>query len=91
MRVDAFQHWLYRNPGHSRQERADAWMKLEGRFGEDLDWPAHEEWRECSWIGKLHFFCVPLYYIEYGIAQLGALQLWLNFLTKPAVKLCSKW
>lgn len=80
MRVDSFQHWLYKNPGHSRTERASKWLELEARFGDQLDWPELPEWRECSWINKLHFFCVPLYYIEYGIAQLGALQLWVRYL-----------
>ena len=48
-------------------------------FGDDLDWSVHPEWRGSSWVSKLHFFCVPLYYIEYAIAQLGALQLWVNY------------
>lgn len=78
-RVDAFQHWLYRNPKHTRQERAAMWLELERRFGDELEWSELPEWRECSWIGKLHFFCVPLYYIEYAIAQIGALQLWERF------------
>lgn len=85
MRVDAFQHWLYRNPVHSRQKRAEQWLALEARFGDALvEWPELQEWRECSWISKLHFFCVPLYYIEYGIAQLGALQLWVRYLADPS-------
>lgn len=84
MRVDAFQHWLYQHPGHTREERAMEWRNLETRFGDDLQWPILEEWRECSWITKLHFFCVPLYYIEYGIAQLGALQLWVRYRKNPA-------
>jgi oligoendopeptidase F len=82
-RVDAFQHWVYMHPGHTRRERADAWLDLDRRFGDDLDWADLPEWRECSWIAKLHLFCVPLYYIEYGIAQIGALQLWRRFLDDP--------
>jgi len=78
-RVDAFQHWIYTHPHHTRQERAQMWLRLDERFGDELQWEEFPEWRECSWIAKLHFFCVPLYYIEYGIAQLGALQLWRNF------------
>ncbi len=81
MRVDSFQHWLYKNPGHTRAERSAKWLELETRLGDQLDWPVLPEWRECSWINKLHFFCVPLYYIEYGIAQLGALQLWVKYLS----------
>ncbi len=83
-RVDAMQHWMYTNPEHTRTEREAKWLELETRFGDDLDWPEHAEWRRCSWIAKLHFFCVPLYYIEYAIAQLGALQLWVRFLDNPA-------
>jgi oligoendopeptidase F len=79
-RVDAFQHWLYKNPSHSREERAAQWLALDERFGEALDWPEEfQSWRRVSWVSKLHFFRVPLYYIEYGIAQLGALQLWANY------------
>jgi oligoendopeptidase F len=74
--VDAFQHWLYANPGHSRAERAGKWMELVERFGGIEDWSGCEEARRFFWQRQLHFFEVPFYYIEYGIAQLGALQLW---------------
>ena len=84
MRVDAMQHWMYANPAHTRADREAQWLALEERFGDDLDWGEHAEWRTCSWVSKLHFFCVPLYYIEYAIAQLGAMQLWVNFLRDPA-------
>ncbi len=84
-RVDAFQHWIYRHPGHSREERRAQWMALDLRFGEMLDWPGEfADWRAVNWVAKLHFFRVPLYYIEYGIAQLGALQLWRNYRRDPA-------
>ena len=75
--VDAFQHWLYTHPGHSRTERAARWMELVERFGGGEDWsgPA-EEARRYFWQRQLHFFQVPFYYVEYGIAQIGALQLW---------------
>lgn len=82
-RVDAFQHWIYTHPGHTRNERRQQWLELDKRFGPDVDWSELPEWRECSWIKQLHFFCVPLYYIEYGIAQLGALQLWARYLDNP--------
>jgi oligoendopeptidase F len=82
-RVDAMQHWMYTNPSHTRAQRETQWLELGARFEEELDWPELPEWRGCSWIAKLHFFCVPLYYIEYAIAQLGALQLWARFLENP--------
>ncbi len=76
--VDAFQHWLYTHPGHSAADRRSAWVDLVGRFGGDTDWSGHEETRAFLWHRQLHIFLYPFYYIEYGIAQLGALQVWLN-------------
>lgn len=76
--VDAFQHWIYRHPGHSRAERARAWLDLMERFGGDVDWSGYEPARSYLWHRQLHIFLSPLYYIEYGIAQLGALQVWAN-------------
>lgn len=76
--VDAFQHWLYTHPGHSRTERAAAWVALMDRFGGDVDWSGYEEARAHLWHRQLHIFLHPFYYIEYGIAQLGALQVWAN-------------
>ncbi|RUL88612.1 M3 family oligoendopeptidase [Tautonia sociabilis] len=74
--VDAFQHWIYRNPGHSRDDRRAAWDALMDRFGGLVDWSGLEEVRSNSWHRQLHIFLYPFYYIEYGIAQLGALQVW---------------
>jgi oligoendopeptidase F len=78
--VDAFQHWLYSNPGHTQAQRKAAWSGLDGRFGANLDWTGLEEFRANGWHRQLHIFEVPFYYIEYGIAQLGALQVWLKSL-----------
>jgi len=74
--VDAFQHWIYTHPGHSREERGAAWLGLMDRFGGDVDWGGYEEERKNLWHRQLHIFLIPLYYVEYGIAQLGALQVW---------------
>jgi oligoendopeptidase F len=74
--VDAFQHWIYTHPGHSRQERQNAWRDLLERFGGIVDWSGYDEARNHSWHRQLHIFLYPFYYIEYGIAQLGALQIW---------------
>ena len=82
--VDAFQHWIYAHPGHSRQERRDAWGALLDRFGGTVDWSGHEDARASGWHRQLHIFLYPFYYIEYGIAQLGALQVWLNSLADKA-------
>ena len=76
--VDAFQHWIYTHPNHSRTERAAAWMQLMDRFSGDVDWSGHEDARAFLWHKQLHIFLHPFYYIEYGIAQLGALQVWAN-------------
>lgn len=76
--VDAFQHWIYTHPGHSREERRGAWLGLMERFGGEVNWQGHEEVRENLWHRQLHIFLIPFYYVEYGIAQLGALQLWAN-------------
>ncbi len=77
--IDAFQHWIYTNEGHSRQERAAAWISLRDRLGGIEDWGGLEEVRQSLWHRQLHIFEYPFYYIEYGIAQLGALQVWRNF------------
>ena len=76
--VDAFQHWIYTHPGHTRADRAAAWTQLMQRFGGDVDWTGYEEARENLWHRQLHIFIHAFYYIEYGIAQLGALQIWAN-------------
>ncbi len=74
--IDAFQHWLYTHPDHTHDERTAAWLSLLERFGGIEDWTGHEAAREAMWQRQLHLFGVPLYYVEYGIAQIGALQLW---------------
>jgi oligoendopeptidase F len=82
--VDAFQHWIYTHPGHSRAERAAAWNQLMDRFAGDVDYSGHEAARAHLWHRQLHIFLHPFYYIEYGIAQLGALQVWANSKRNPA-------
>ena len=76
--VDAFQHWVYTHPGHTRSERKAAYLQLMDRFGGDIHWDGYEESRAYSWHRQLHIFLYPFYYVEYGIAQLGALQVWAN-------------
>ena len=74
--IDAFQHWIYANPNHTRDERKEYWLSLREKFGSDMNWNGNEEFRELSWQQQGHLYGVPFYYVEYGIAQLGALQLW---------------
>lgn len=74
--IDAFQHWVYTNPGHSRAERSAAWLSINDRFGGGIDWSGHEDALAAQWQRQLHLFGSPFYYVEYGIAQLGALQMW---------------
>ena len=76
--VDAFQHWIYTHASCSRAERKAAYLQLMDRFGGDVDWTSYEESRAFSWHRQLHIFLHPFYYVEYGIAQLGALQVWAN-------------
>ncbi len=82
--IDAFQHWIYRNPGHTAEERSVAFRGLVARFGNDIDWSGLEEARDWMWHRQLHVFLYPFYYIEYAIAQMGALQLWVNHRRDPA-------
>ncbi len=81
--IDAFQHWIYANPGHTREERKIQWISLRERFGSEMNWEDHEDFRELSWQQQGHLFGVPFYYVEYGIAQLGALQLWQTHRKNP--------
>jgi len=79
-RGDAWQHWAYTNKGHTRTERHNEWLEQEKRFsGGVVDWSGidHDLHRK-SWHHILHFFVVPFYFIEYGFAQLGALQVAVN-------------
>ena len=81
--IDSFQHWIYENPGHSREERAEVWLSIRDRFGSEMDWTGYSDFREVSWQQQGHLYGVPFYYIEYGIAQLGSLQLWDTQLRDP--------
>lgn len=86
--VDAFQHWLYTSgDGHDAAARDRAWLRIRARFEPSLDWSGLEAERIARWYRQLHIFLYPFYYIEYGIAQLGALQVWRNSLRDPAAAL----
>jgi oligoendopeptidase F len=75
--IDAFQHWIYEHPQEGRQGRHKAWLKIfNSLFGQFYDWSGLPDYRSTAWHRQLHIFQAPLYYIEYGIAQLGALGIW---------------
>jgi oligoendopeptidase F len=80
--LDAFQHWVYTAEEHGAEARRARWREIEQRFRPDLDWSGLEQFRDIGW-QYLHVFVVPLYYIEYGIAQIAALQVWLRSLEDP--------
>jgi oligoendopeptidase F len=77
--IDAFQHWIYTHPDHTREQRSAHWVDLRNRLGGTEDWSGLEDIRASLWHRQLHIFEIPFYYIEYAIAQLGALQVWNNF------------
>ncbi|MDX2227360.1 MAG: M3 family oligoendopeptidase [Verrucomicrobiae bacterium] len=85
--IDAFQHWIYTHPGHSRSDRHAAWLDVHARFGGVEDWSGWEEYRRRLWHRQLHIFEYPFYYVEYGIAQLGALQVWRRARENPQAAL----
>lgn len=78
--IDKFQHWVYENPNHTIEERLENWRFILNDFTSiALDVSGLEEYRKYSWQRQLHLYEVPFYYIEYGIAQLGAIGLWKQF------------
>jgi oligoendopeptidase F len=81
--IDAIQHWIYERPQHTRDERRTAWLDIRRRFGGDIDWSGLEDAQAMQWIQQSHLFGHAFYYIEYGIAQLAALQVWRNYRKDP--------
>ncbi len=75
--VDAFQSWIYTSgEGGDRDARDAAWIRIRSRFERGVDWTGLERERAARWYRQSHIFTAPFYYIEYGLAQLGALQIW---------------
>jgi oligoendopeptidase F len=82
--IDKFQHWVYENPTHTLEERKNKWVSLMQTFGSQIiNWEGVEDALENTWQKQLHLFEVPFYYIEYGMAQLGAIALWKNYKENP--------
>ncbi|MDA0196744.1 MAG: M3 family oligoendopeptidase [Bacteroidetes bacterium] len=82
--IDKFQHWIYENPNHSVDDRKAAWNRIFNQFSDSItNWRGLEPNRDYLWQKQLHLFEVPFYYIEYGMAQLGAIAVWKNFKIDP--------
>jgi oligoendopeptidase F len=78
--IDKFQHWVYEHPQHTVEERTTSWIQILNDFSTSaVDWTGWEDYRAISWQRQLHLFEVPFYYIEYGIAQLGAIAMWKQY------------
>ncbi|GAA4301370.1 M3 family oligoendopeptidase [Compostibacter hankyongensis] len=81
--IDKFQHWVYAHPQHTTEERTAAWNRIQEEFSTgQVDWSGLEDFRAASWQKQLHLYEVPFYYIEYGIAQLGAIAMWKQYREK---------
>lgn len=82
--IDKFQHWIYTNPGHTSADRRAAWTSIHKEFSPPVtDWSETSEAFEYAWQKQLHLYQVPFYYIEYGMAQLGAIAIWRNYNSFP--------
>ena len=82
--IDKFQHWIYEHPQHTHEERTAAWVATLAEFQDDVvDYSGLESYRSNAWQRQLHLFEVPFYYIEYGIAQLGAIGMWMQYKQNP--------
>ncbi len=82
--VDKFQHWIYTNKNHSTSERNEYWLSLTEEFSSgQVDWTGLEKFKTSQWQCQLHLYEVPFYYIEYGMAQLGAIAIWRNYRKDP--------
>ena len=82
--IDKFQHWVYENPNHTIEERTENWVRILNEFSsKEIDFSGLEAYRKIGWQKQLHLFEVPFYYIEYGIAQLGAIGMWMQYKKDP--------
>jgi oligoendopeptidase F len=78
--IDKFQHWLYENPNHTEDDRRKNWNIIFDEFSDTVtDWHGLQDAKDFLWQKQLHLYEVPFYYIEYGMAQLGAIAIWRNF------------
>lgn len=84
--VDGFQHWVYQHPDLAADPGNcdDKWAELWQQYMVGVDWSGLEEEMKTGWHRKLHIHLEPFYYVEYGLAQLGAVQVWANSLKDHA-------
>ena len=77
--IDKFQHWIYTNK-HTAQQRKEKWLEISAELGNQIiDWEGNENVHANLWQKQLHLYEVPFYYIEYGMAQLGAIAMWRSY------------
>ena len=77
--IDKFQQWIYTTK-HTANQRKEKWVEINNQFGNQIiDWTGYEMALENQWQKQLHLYEVPFYYIEYGMAQLGAIAVWQNY------------
>ncbi|MBO1580614.1 M3 family oligoendopeptidase [Bacillus sp. XF8] len=82
--IDQFQHWLYKNPNHTTEERNAKFLELSTTYNSSVvNTNGYENWIVAQWLSVLHIFEVPFYYIEYAIAQIGALQMYKQYKENP--------
>jgi len=82
--IDQFQHWIYTNPSHNAADREEAFKQIYSTFGSGFaNWDGLDQEFGNLWQKQLHVFELPFYYIEYGIAQLGAIAIWKNYKENP--------
>jgi oligoendopeptidase F len=78
--IDKYQHWIYENPNHSLADRKENWNNIFDQFSDTVtDWSGLQDAKDYLWQKQLHLYEVPFYYIEYGMAQLGAIAVWRNY------------
>ena len=82
--IDKFQHWIYEHPEHTVEQRKQQWNQIFDTFSDTItNWSGLEINKDFLWQKQLHLYEVPFYYIEYGMAQLGAIAIWKNYKQDP--------
>jgi oligoendopeptidase F len=86
--IDKFQHWVYENPAHTVEERHQNWVRIFEEFNQqEVDWSGLDHLKPYIWQKQLHLYEVPFYYIEYAMAQLGAVAVWKRYKSDPTAAL----